>query len=98
METTISVFEAHYVKALAIRQERMMDMGQSVSFGMTTNEGRRKMWNTWTSTVYRVNYMLTTMFSDTVHAISNITWNGKIIDKSELKKQFMRLFGRRSVE
>lgn len=96
METTISSFEIHYDRVLVARTERMMDMSESVTYGMADKNGRIKIWNSWIGIVDKINFL----FRDKKNTgnKSAITWNGKPMNRQELKKQFSRIFGRRSVE
>lgn len=96
MDMTISMFEAHYEYAIAARAERMMDMSQATQYAQVTKEGKNKIWNSWSQIVTRVVHSMNLRDRNTKDSV--ITWNGMPISKQELKKQFLSMFGRRSVE
>ena len=97
MDCTISVFESHYERAIAIRQVRMMDNGISAMYAQATQVGMFKIWNSWTDIIHRVTSSMNQRMNIYKKG-STITWNGEPVDRQGLVSNFLRMFGRRAVE
>lgn len=93
---TISVLEAHIMRAPAIRNMRMMDSAQSTVYSTLTVEGKRSLWNGWSRTISQITHMMRSI--DNPISTSLITWNGEVVDFDGLRKKFFGTFGRRAVE
>lgn len=96
MDITLSVFEAHWQYAQANRATKMIDIAQAVAYSQSTEVGRSKLWNSWTSTISKIKHFMN-MQNDGGQR-STLTWNGEVINKEQLIKKFYSMFGRRSVE
>lgn len=96
MDITLSVFEAHWQYAQASRTVRIMDTAQAVIYSQATENGRSKLWNSWTSTISKIKHFMN--LQNDGGQRSTLTWNGEVINKEQLIKKFYSMFGRRSVE
>lgn len=98
MDCTISVFEAHYERAVAIRQSRMMDNGTAALYAQASQIGMTRIWNSWTQIIHKVTHAMNIRYGVKIGKGSTITWNGEAVDREGLIANFLRMFGRRSVE
>jgi hypothetical protein len=94
---TVSMFDTYLERMHLHRSERMMDTAQANLYAQATNEGRTKMWDSWTQVIAYINAAM--IHGDAMGAKKNpITWNGVPVSIKGLSKRFMQTFGKGAVE
>lgn len=94
METTVSVFEIHYIRAKALKYERIMDLAQAVTYAMATDRSNKlRVWNQWLELMNKYNNL-----AKTVEDKSLLFWNGVGVTADQLRNKLTSLFGRRKIK